>query len=170
MPGIDRDKILQIIAKHKGSRLFVISKKSAGLLLQSGHLQNVTMDTVSIAESEGNIIKIPFQKDLEDHILHIYNTQNIDLLKAKAAVPLANKLSVRETKKTIFSRLRPNIQKELTFVYKKKTVINVTKGKFIDMGMMGIKLQLPPFYNETLDLNYGSVFHIYAENHDDLLA
>ena len=172
MPEIAKTKILEIIARHKGAVLNVIAKKEDGVILYRGKLVNVTMDQVSIAEEEksGSSTSIPFEKNGNAHILKVYNSNNIDLLTAKAASPLSVKLSNRQNKKTIFARLKPHLKKDLYFAYKQKTSIVVSRGKFVDMGIVGITLQLAPFYNQDLNLHYSSVFNIYTKEGEDLLG
>ncbi len=171
MDSIKKEKILEIIKRHVGEQIFVISCKTEGIVLQTGFLTGMTNNGITLSAGRDKASNdIPFLNGSQHHILNIYNRNNIDLLKAASTEPLAEKLKDREKKKKIFANIRPHLKKDLFFIYKQQAALNLTTGMFVDMGIMGITLKLSPFYNKELSLPYNSVLHIYSQDHKDLLS
>jgi hypothetical protein len=162
-------KIIEIIAKHKGSKITAIHRDIEGINLKQGELITSTSDSISIKEADGNQSTIPFYKGNDLNTLHIYNSNMIDLVRAKMVDHMAEKMKVRANQKIIIANLKPTIHKVMNFVFKQGGTLNMAKGEFDNMGIQDIKLKLAPFYNKELVLPYYQVYHIYLNENTDLI-
>lgn len=164
-------QILEILKRHIGYEVSVIIKNNNSLFLHFGYVTEVNEAYISITDDmeSGSIIKLYFENESGPIILHIYNANHIDLMNARKTITLAEKLKDKEKKKQIFGSLRPFLENRLYFVYRNKQVIHCSSGLFFNMGIMGVSLKLPPFFNQDLNLPYDSVLHIYNSEFNDLI-
>ncbi len=164
-------QIFEIIKRHLGDTVTVIIKNNNGLFLHTGYITEINEDRITLAEEPDSEtgIELNFENEGEQKIMHIYNTHQIDLMNARKTQTLAEKLKDKEKKKVIFSSLKPFLQNRLYFVYRNKKVMHCSSGLFYNMGIMGISLKLPPFFNQDLNLPYDTILHIYSSDFKDLI-
>lgn len=166
------DTILTIISKHVGSRIFL------GYLSTTG---NPTLEPINLLDVDKKGIRcdllktgtqnqyIPFYNDLKKNIFCFYNTNGIDLLIAKKVVNLADKLKDRAAQKLIINSLKGIIGQKVTTIFKTASEFSFTNGIFQNMGIAGITLSVPPFYNRTELLKYPQIYNIFDQEFNDLL-
>jgi hypothetical protein len=162
--------LFQIINKHLGDKLFVIVNEASFIRLKEGILaafNNKKIELENPTHYEGRL-SIPFKESANNMILNIYNTNFIDLLKAKKAQTLNIKLRNSEQQKRIITNLKHYLNKELYYVYKIDDKISVSLCKFIDMGLLDVTIRLSPFYNKDMKLKYDSILNIYDSSGEDL--
>lgn len=164
-------QIFEIIKRHIGDKVSVIIKNNNGLFLHNSYLTDVDDESITISDEidSENGTKLNFENDGVQNILHIYNSHQIDLMNARKTLTLAEKLKDKEKKKYIFGSLKPFLQNRLYFVYRNKKVMHCSSGLFFNMGIMGISLKLPPFFNQDLNLPYDTILHIYNSELNDLI-
>lgn len=163
--------IKQIIEKHIDSTVYVIWQSQERINFDSGILKEVSPTAIQMnalnpnsQQYESKSIAIDDRKTSK--ILHIYNKLNIDLMAAKEVKPLAAKLRDSKIKGHIITNLKPFLKKDLSIVYRTKDNVIIVRGKFADMGIMGLSLLVAPFYNNKLDVPYNQVLNVYAEDID----
>lgn len=163
--------IKQIISKHIGTVIYVIWQNQDKINFDSGILREVSASAILMnalnpnsQQYESKRITIDDGKSFK--ILHLYNKLNIDLLAAKEVKPLAVKLRDSKIKGQIINNLKPFLKKDLSIVYRTKDNVIIVRGRFADMGIMGLSLLVSPFYNNKLDVPYNSVLNVYADESD----
>ncbi len=164
-------QILEIIKRHYEDEVFVVAKRSQRLILYSGILSEADDEGITLTDETGiaSQTRLLYENEGEKLLYHIYNRNHIDLLNATTTPTLAMKLKEKEKKKAILVSLKPYLKQILFFVHKHQQNIHVSSGRFYDMGMMGISLKLPPFFNKDLNLSYNSILHIYNQEYTDLI-
>lgn len=166
------DKIFQIIQRHTGSLLTAIFIKDNKLTYDRGILRAVNALSIHM-DSEVTYfrgLEIPFTEINQPKLLNLYNTNKIDLLKPNKNTTLGVLLQEKNLKKTIIHHFKENLNSELGFVAFFDDKISLVHGKFRDMGIMGVTVALPPFYNKDLLLKYNSVYNVYNSELKDLMT
>jgi hypothetical protein len=163
-------KILEIIKRHKGEKVFAVHKSDEGVSLLVGKLTDIEGDKVVIRENkDNNLVGLSLNPSGKHQLLHLYNKLFIDLVNAKKTVDLSKKVSDRELQKEILKNLKKKLRQDLLFVFKGGEDLHVSRGKFKNMRIKDIVLSPGPFYNQDESLNYRSVFHIYSPDGTDLI-
>lgn len=166
-----KHQTFSILKKHIGSNIQIVIWENNGLILKEGKLNVVNNSNIRILSKiskEGNLL-LPFEKNNDPYILHIYNSIYIDILKGKETIPFANKLKTGDFQVLIDS-LKPHLNDVIHIVFKQSQGIGVTNGKFTDMGIKELIVKPAPFFNTTQRLNYQNILHIYKDNNDDLIG
>lgn len=164
-------QIESVLKRHIGSIIQIVIWDNDGLTLKEGNLtvvNNSSINILSKISKEGNL-SIPFDKNGETYILHIYNSVYIDIFNGKETIPFSNKLKTGDFQVLIDS-LKPNLNEIVHIVFKQTNGIGVTNGKFTDMGISELIVKPAPFFNTTQRLNYQNILHIYKDNDDDLIG
>jgi len=160
-----------LIIRHLGEIVYIVFIEDDEMLIKSGKLLEANPSFVVIKSD--TLYKETNEIELMDgklkKIIHFYNSLFIDLITAKEAIPLSHKLRKSDSQKEIISNLKPYLGNELAFIYKQNEGVSLATGKFLDMGVKGIKLSIAPFYNSEIILHYDKIIHIYDNRLVDLL-
>lgn len=166
------DSFLSIIQKHISYKLIIgYTNDNMGLTVEPITLKDVNKKGIvaDFLRSGYNDYTLNFYNDMFKNILFLYNMNNIDLLIAKKVLTLGEKLKDKALQKSIINNLKVSIGKKVMMVNKQGTDYVVNNGIFQNMGIVGISLTVPPFYNRTEMIKYPSVINIYDESFNDLL-
>ena len=159
-----------LLNKHVNDKLYVILLQDGKIVMKSGVLEAINGNKIILkATEDGTKHEITIVEKDEVTVLNVYNRNYVDLLVGKPTEVLSLKLKIRDKQKIIMNKLRPNIGKEITMVYKGDGKLVLSYGQFANMGLMGASLKLAPFYNKEQSLNYSSILHIYDSNQSDML-
>lgn len=159
--------LVKFLQKHLNNKLYSVYFADGKVNFLSGKLLQVLADKIIIEDSKDKSHQtIGINSDI---LFHIYNQNYIDLVNAKETITLDKKLRNKELQKIILNKLRPNMGKEVTVFTKTSEGMFFVRGKFTDMGIMGVTLLAAPFYNAAQNLPYRSVMHVYGEDLKDLL-
>lgn len=163
--------IKQIIEKHIEAIVYVIWQGNDKINFDFGVLKQVSSSSITInaidrVNETTQKKTIAFDDMQNSRILHIYNKFHIDLIKAKEVIPLSKKLRNSQLKPLIIKNLKPYLNKDLNIIYKTRDHVIIVKGRFTDMGIMGLTLMVAPFYNNQHNVPYDQIFNIYAEKVD----
>ncbi|HRP02599.1 MAG TPA: hypothetical protein PLE30_08135 [Candidatus Kapabacteria bacterium] len=166
------DSYLAIIQKHIGFKLIIayVNEKNS-LAIEPINLQDVSKKGIvaDFIKSGKTNQSMNFYQDMNKQIVAIYNMNDIDLLIAKKVSNLGEKLKNRQLQKAIINNLKVSIGKKISIVSKIGQDYIVNNGIFQNMGIVGVTLSVPPFYNRTEMLKYPSIMNIFDENYNDLL-
>ncbi len=166
------DTYLAIIQKHVGYKLIIgYVNDSNGLTVEPITLKGVNKKGIvaDFIKSELNNKPFNFFNDMKKSIIFLYNMNNIDLLIAKKVVTLGEKLKDKQLQKNIINNLKGAIGKKVILVSKQGADYIVNNGIFQNMGIVGITLLAPPFYNRTEMMKYPSIMNIFDEDFNDML-
>ena len=163
---------LRIIQKHIGSKLIMVYvNSSSAVAIEPIMLNNADRNGVT-----GNFIKsgisnefVPFYNVFDKVILCLYNTNGIDLLKAKEIQPLSVKLKDKTNQKVIISSLKQTLSQKVVCVIKTLNEFATAQGIFENMGIAGISINVPPFYNRQEVLKYQLIYNIFDSKYNDLI-
>jgi|YNPMSStandDraft_1061717.scaffolds.fasta_scaffold00038_41 hypothetical protein len=160
----------QLLNKHIGELLFCVWIENGKITLKIGRLDTVLSDKIVIKiEGEAGKTSLSFFENDKLLMLNIYNSNFIDLIKAKKPFSLDEKLKVREIKKVILQKIKPSLGKEVSIIYKAADKIALNRGILANMGITGVVIKPAPFYNTEENIYYRNVLHIYNAEGDDLL-
>lgn len=163
-------KILEIINRHKGEKVYAVYQEPDNISLQTGKLASIEPDEIVIQDTSKNaLVGISLSGSGNKTLLHLYNKLFIDLVNAKKTVDMSKKVSNRDLQKEMLKNLKKKLRQDLLFVFKAGEDIHVSRGIFKNMRIKDIVLSLGPFYNTEESLFYHSVLHIYSPDGTDLI-
>lgn len=163
---------LQIILKHIGEKLIIVYKSTLG---------GLTVEPILLLDANRNYLvadflksgftnyKMNYYNDLYKNITCLYNLNGIDLLIAKKVETLALKIKDREAQKEIIKNLKGAMGQKVNFVTKIGSDYMSNNAIFLNMGIAGIEISVPPFYNKNEILKYHQILNIYNEKLVDLI-
>lgn len=165
--------VLRIINKHRSSLLQVVYLHPEKNVLRThkGILKNLSESTIQLS-AEGTptgYMNLKFVENGKKKIYAIYNKNFSELLSLRNVETLNKKLRDSENQKFIISKIKPQLGKEVSIVFKKMDIVQVSTGQFADMGISDISIKPAPFYNTTERLAYNSILNIYDNIGFDLL-
>jgi len=166
------DTYLTIIQKHIGFKMILAYVNSTGtvsvepITLQDADKKGIKADLLKSGLANQNI---PFFDNFNKTIICLYNTNGIDLLIAKKVENLGVKLKDKAKQKTIISALKGALGQKVVTVVKVGNDYCAVNGIFQNMGIVGISLSVPPFYNRIESLKYPSVMNIFDTQFNDLI-
>jgi hypothetical protein len=163
-------QILQIIGKHIGSKVSVIYKDSKTVIVH-GKLLNLNAEKIQVNDmnlKQGNIV-ISFFDKMFPKILAIYNVNGLNILNPRNNEHLGAKLRKKDLQMVIISAMKPNLNKNVSVVFKKLNNVNVINGQLSNMGMVDLMVKLAPFYNEEQTLKYDTIMNVFDEQGNDLI-
>lgn len=166
------DSFLAIIQKHISYKLIIgYTNDRNGLTVEPITLKDVNKKGIvaDFLKSGQSNHSMNFYNDMYKNIIFLYNMNNIDLLIAKKILTLGEKLKDKQFQKSIINNLKVSIGKKVMIVSKQGVDYVVNNGIFQNMGIVGITLTVPPFYNRSEMLKYPTVINVFDENFNDLL-
>jgi len=166
------DSYLAIIQKHISYKLIIgYTNDKNGLTVEPITLKEVTKKGIvaDFLKSGHKDYSMNFVNDMYKNIIFLYNMNNIDLMMAKKILTLGEKLKDKQLQKSIINNLKVSIGKKIMIVSKQGPDFVVNNGVFQNMGIVGLTLLVPPFFNRTEMLKYPSVINIFDESFNDML-
>lgn len=161
---------LQILEKHLNSNIFVIYTDGSSLFSEHGILKacdkiSLTFDSFT-KNTKNRTLK--FIDDKGFHIRHIYNSNFLDIFTTGKTETLAMKLRDKISSKWIINNLKTSLNEEVNVIAKVNQSVNVLRGQMSDMGISGLKLKTPPYYNTEEILDYSIILNVYNLKLTDL--
>ena len=171
MENITNDQVQSLLKRHMDDNVHVVYMTNEGVVLKTGRLLSISHKDIAFKPESSNESEffIPYEERGKKILLHVYNQSLIDLTKAKQTASLATKLKHPDFKKVIIANLKPQLQKDLSFIFKSSKGLAISTGLFENMGIMGLLIKAAPFYNKEVSLQYDVVLHIYNNDANDFL-
>lgn len=162
--------VKKLLKKHINSQVYIVLSNKKEIISEHGLLKEID-DSKIVIDSYTNSIKNRSLKFFDSegfHIRHIYNANFLDIFDTEQTNVLAYKLRDKNNRKWIINNLKTSLNETVFVISKQNYALTVLKGRLDDMGIMGLKVKIPPYYNREETLEYNTIFNVYNENLTDL--
>ncbi len=161
--------IVELIRKHIGKNIYVISCIGGKPALHDGVLNGISSKGLSLKISGlyKDILNIDLDKN--DKVLHVLDRKNHDLMHNHLVLNMGEKLRLEMYKDKVMSSIKKYYKQRIFIFYKQEGKMAFASGNFEDLGIQGLLLRNVHEPGDHLRVAYTNILFIYGNHCDHLV-